>query len=162
MKSFLMSCFRAQCRNTLGKLEGAKLDYLAVLKQNPNNKMAKTELTGIKERLNKEVKWSFERPKQPSKIKPKIIQVRERNKPENTSTDTSRHETVTGEKVPKIEEIIQEPDLKTQECSKEETQDYFQPIDPPTNREIIPTIMPEIKGKILRQFGPFFINQQMF
>lgn len=137
---------RAQCRNTLGKLEGAKVDYLAVLKLNPNNKMAKSELTGIKERLNKEVKWSFDRPKQPSKIKPKVIQVRERNKPENTTTEENKPETAIYENVPKIEEIVQEPtDFKIEPCSQEDTEESSQSIDAATNGEIISTIIPDIK-----------------
>merc|ERR1712050_780251 len=73
---------RAQCRNILGKLEGSKKDFLEVLKNNPSNKLARKELSEIEKRLNKNIKWTFEKPKDASVIKPKMIQINEKNKPE--------------------------------------------------------------------------------
>ena len=84
--------FRAQCRNFLGKLEGAKLDYQAVLKINPKNKLAKKELAEIEARLHQKVKWTFERPKSASKIKHKIISIAEKNKPEELQQSNSEND----------------------------------------------------------------------
>lgn len=70
---------RAQCRNLLGKLEGSQKDFIQLLKQNPNNKMAKKELKEINERLHQKVKWRFDRPANASKITSKRIPIKEMN-----------------------------------------------------------------------------------
>ena len=47
---------RAQARDQLGKLDGAEMDYQAVLKLEPGNKAAKKQLAMLRERLHQNVK----------------------------------------------------------------------------------------------------------
>ena len=50
---------RAQARDQLGKLDGAEMDYQAVLKLEPGNKAAKKQLSLLRERLHQNVKVGF-------------------------------------------------------------------------------------------------------
>ena len=63
----------------MGKLDGAEMDYRAVLKLEPNNKAAKKQLAALKERLHQNVKFTFDRPENCSKSKLTHVPIREIN-----------------------------------------------------------------------------------
>jgi len=70
---------RAQARDQLGKLDGAEMDYQAVLKLEPANKAAKKQLAMLRERLHQNVKFTLDRPENCSKSRLVEVPVREIN-----------------------------------------------------------------------------------
>lgn len=85
---------RGQCRNILGKLEGAKIDFLAVLKVNSSSVGAKKELADIEKRLHQSVKWTYERPEKTSKLPFKMINITETNAPTKLVQIEKTHEEI--------------------------------------------------------------------
>jgi len=132
---------RAQCRNFLGKLEGAKLDYQAVLKINPKNKLAKKELSEIEARLHQKVKWTFERPKSASKIKHKIISITEKNKPEKfQQSNLEDDQTAKSDSTEISMKVIENIENWEEENNKNKTENNI--------TENIPNLIEEIEDKI--------------
>lgn len=116
---------RGQCRNQLGKIEGAVIDFKAVLKLNAKNREAKQILDKINSRLKQKVAWSLERPKGSSKIKFEHVTVTEKNGTEAVKV-APPEKVVTEEAIPlmketpsppKINEIKNEPISLTDETS---------------------------------------------
>jgi len=114
---------RAQARDQLGKLDGAEMDYKAVLKLEPSNKAAKKQLALLSERLHKSVKFTFERPENCSKSRLVQVPVREVN---------NKHIRSVGEVGQKIQEeeikrqsskpsrpVVEEAQIKTENPSPE-------------------------------------------
>ena len=108
-------------------MEGAKIDYQSVLKINPKNKLAKKELSEIEARLHQKVKWTFERPKSASKLKPKAIKISEKNKPESSNDENNKVVQNTAKLVNPIE-IEKEPE-KTEPSKNENTENIPRTIE---------------------------------
>ena len=125
---------RAQCRNELGKLEGAENDFKAVLKMNPKNREAKKTLEKINNRLKTKVAWTLERPKNASKIKFEGVDILEKNTPlVSTSKEVKAIEPAAC--IEEIEEKVKPDAVNTiEEQTKDQPaelvkKDYFEAVE---------------------------------
>ncbi|CAG5111167.1 Oidioi.mRNA.OKI2018_I69.chr2.g5500.t1.cds [Oikopleura dioica] len=120
---------RAQCRNELGKLEGAVQDFKAVLRMNPKNGEAKKTLEKINNRLKTKVAWTLERPKNASKIKFEAVEIAEKNSPKLAEEPEANEEVA--EKIKEENEEVEKPEAKKdEETNRSKSQESTkEPVD---------------------------------
>jgi len=138
---------RAQARDQLGKLDGAEMDYKAVLKLEPNNKAAKKQLALLSERLHKNVKFTFERPENCSKSRLVQVPVREINNKHIKSIgevgQKIKEEEIKRQSSKETENITEETNAETSKVpSREPTEVQVEP-EPKTEPKIEPKIEPK-------------------